>query len=259
MTEILVYPGVVATVLLGVVLAYWLFVMFGALDVDLLGHGAAEGAAKGAMDAVADGAIEGASKGVAEGAVKGILEGSGEGGGDGGHDGSHDGGGAETGQGHATDLMSVAHFRSVPVTVMLSTVVCFAWPLCMVGARSVQSVASALPLPVWVLGTLVLVLSFMLALVPTALAIKPLSRFFVTHQAKANTELVGKVCVVNTGTVSVKFGQATLQSDGMSLLVQVRSDGDGALKKGDRALIVAWDDTREAFLVEPYEEFMRGR
>jgi hypothetical protein len=36
------FPTVVFTIALGIVLAYWLFVLLGALDIDLLGHGHAD-------------------------------------------------------------------------------------------------------------------------------------------------------------------------------------------------------------------------
>ena len=51
MTEVfllaLSFPGVVYTVLLGVVLVYWLFVVFGAIS---LGDGSADGALDGDRD-----------------------------------------------------------------------------------------------------------------------------------------------------------------------------------------------------------------
>ena len=48
------FPTVVYTVLLGVALVYWVFVMAGAAHVNLLGEGAGDAAA----DAAADAAIE---------------------------------------------------------------------------------------------------------------------------------------------------------------------------------------------------------
>jgi hypothetical protein len=276
------YPGVVTTVILGVVLAYWLLVMLGALHIDVLGghglsdgavdgaiHGAAKGVAEGLADGVAHGMAEGAAHGAAHGASHGASEGAGpaaesasgsaadrasvaEAGG-------QTSSGPSGGAGHVADLLSMANFRSVPVTVMLSVTGCFAWLFCVAGSRSVASVAGASPVPWWILGTLVLLFSFLLALVPTAIAIRPMSRFFVTHQATANAELVGKLCVVTTGRVDGKFGQAAFESDGMSLLIQVRADEGTELVKGKRALIVAWDRERQAFVVEPYEQVLNSR
>ena len=39
-------------------------------------------------------------------------------------------------------------------------------------------------------------------------------------------------------------------------MVRVRVDGASALKRGDRALIVAWDKEREAFTVEAMSDVL---
>jgi hypothetical protein len=269
MNEVLIavtgYPGVIATVMLGFVLAYWLFVMLGALDIDMLGghadgmaegaDGALHGAAKGVAEGVADGAAHGAVKGFAGGAADAMADGAAEGAADA-AGGEPEGDGQPSHARTAAELLSIANLRSVPVTVMLSVLVCFGWLMTIGGSRAMLGLG--LPLPWWLLGTLVLLLSFVLALVPTALAVRPLARFFVTHQAKAHADLVGKVCLVTTGRVDGKFGQASLQTESMSLLIQVRADDGTALKKGDRALIVSWDKGREAFQVEPYAQVLKG-
>ena len=64
---------------------------------------------------------------------------------------------------------------------------------------------------------------------------------------------------VTTGRVDGTFGQASLEADGMSLLIQVRVDAGTTLKKGDRAVIVSWDIGRASFLVEPYADFVSDR
>lgn len=102
LSVILAFPTVFYTGLVGLALLYWLFVIFGAIDMDAAG---AEGAADGALGALkgADGAVgalkgadglAGAIKGVGEaaGALKGMsgLDGSLEGA-DGAFDGAFDG------------------------------------------------------------------------------------------------------------------------------------------------------------------------
>src|SRR3954467_1021678 len=83
LTLMLAFPTVVFTVLLGVVLLYWLFVILGALHIDALGAGG-------------DGALEGAGHGGLEGAGHGGLEGAGQAGGDAALDGGPDVGGEHT-------------------------------------------------------------------------------------------------------------------------------------------------------------------
>ena len=85
---------------------------------------------------------------------------------------------------------------------------------------------------------------------------RPFGRFFVVHQAPRRKSLYGKICVVTTGRVDEKFGQATCDDGGAGLLLQVRCDVMGRLKRGQKALIVDYDSDRDAFLVEPYDELL---
>ncbi|MCC6553225.1 MAG: glycine zipper family protein, partial [Polyangiaceae bacterium] len=63
----LAFPAVLFTGVLALAMIYWLFVILGALDLDLLGG--AEDAAMPDLDA----GIDGVAKGALEGAVKGSL------------------------------------------------------------------------------------------------------------------------------------------------------------------------------------------
>jgi len=56
--------------------------------------------------------------------------------------------------------------------------------------------------------------------------------------------------------VGARFGQATYEVPGESMLLQVRSDKTNTLKKGDEALIIEYDARREAYLVEAMEPLL---
>ena len=241
-------------------------------------HGAADGAADGVLDGVADGAVDGAAHGLlhgaADGAADGVLDGVADGAADGVVDGAVDGAAdaashalVHAPHGHAMEgaveasggsnvasMVSLAHFRSVPITVVASVLVVFAWLICVVAVR-------ALPLALtgvtsWLVGAAVLLGAFLLALPPTAIVIRPLGRFFQVHDAKSHRDFIGRICVVSTGSVSAKYGQARLHQNDLDLILQVRTDSGSALKKGDRALILSWDPKREAFLVDPYDKLL---
>jgi hypothetical protein len=232
LTTILSFPAVIYTVLLGVVVGYWLFVIVGAIDVNPFGH--------------VDGAFEGATKGVIEGATKGAVEGIAKGGLDGGH---VDGGEA--------GMLSALKLRSAPVTVVFSLVVTFGWLLCVLGMNVVGGSVFLSAVPGWLLKTLILVLATILAFPLTSIVARQLGKFFVVHPATQNKELVGKVCIVSTGEVDDRHGQATLDDGGAGLILQVRCDAKQKVKRGDRVLIVGWDKEQEGFLVEPMEDVLR--
>lgn len=185
-------PTVIFTIGLGIALVYWVFVLLGALDLDLLGS------AKG---------IEG---------LKGIKV-------------DVDGDGVWSGLG----------LGKVPVTISASLVLLVGW-------------CSSVWLQSW-LGWIVLPVALLAALIVTAVLVRPLAPVFAIREGKTNRDYVGTTCIVSTGRVDEGFGQATLEDGGTVLQIPVRCDRSG-LARGDKALIIDFDDRRQAYLVEPARE-----
>jgi hypothetical protein len=241
------FPSVVFTVLLGVVLVYWAFVMVGVIHIGEGSEGALEGK------------LEGATKGLMEGAVQG-LEGHGDIGDFGDVGDAGDAGDALAhGEPHGglAALVSALHLRSVPATVILSLLITFSW---LVSVVAMQLVTRALPALAghW-LSALVLLLAPALALPLTSIAARPLAKVFVVRRPPAKSDLIGQMCVVRTGTVTEKFGEATLADGGAGLVLRVRVDAGKQLSRGEQALIVDYDVERETFLVEPMSDLMAER
>lgn len=293
MTEVLTlsltFPSVVYTVLLGVVLVYWAFVLVGVVHLGEGSDGAMEGAAgaakgalegaagaaKGALEGAAKGALEGAAKGVLEGASKGVLEGATHA--LAGHDGAahafgHDGLGDAMGHhgapdGHAghgdTDLDAAGKGGHPGVLAALLS----ALHLKQVPATVALSVlltfcwlVSVVAMQILSRGGLggstllrlaVLAGSPFLALPLSSLVCRPLATALTQRNPPTKTGLVGKTCRIRTGTVTEHFGEATLEDGGAGLVVRVRIEGDATIKRGELALIVDWDAEKDSFLIEP--------
>ena len=253
LTIMLSFPSVVFTVLLGVVLVYWLFVLTGALHVDLLGEGAADGALEGAgIEGVAKGALEGAAKGALEGVAKGALEGVAHGSGEGAADGALD----AHGDGLA-GMLAALKLRSAPATVVLSLIITFSWLFSVLG---VQVAAAWLPATIAHIASFaLLLLAPLLALPVTSILVRPLGRFFLPPKSAQHNQLVGKTCVIRTGEVTKSFGEATVEDGGAGLVVRVRVDGPAEeLHRGDEALIIDYDEAKAEFTVVPMDE-LRAR
>lgn len=234
LAEFFAFPTAIFSVLLALCLLYWLFVILGALDVDMLDFGEA---AEGMME----GAAEGAAEGVAEGAFEGMAEGAAEAGAE---------GAAEAGAEASAGLISALKLRSAPATVVLSLIVLFGWMISFAGARALVDWG----LVGFLFSAALLVVAFMGALPLTALAIRPLAPVFEPAHARTRKELVGQFCTISTQKVTDRFGQANCHLGGDDLLIQVRGPKFNALKKGDQALIIDYDREREAYLVEPLGE-----
>lgn len=244
------FPSVVYTVLLGVVLIYWTFVMVGVIHI---GEGS-----EGALD----GHIDGATKGMLEGAVDHLGGGHADvgdiGGGDGGDLDIGDGDDATSGShGALAALMSALHLRSVPATVVFSLIITFAWLMSVVSMQLLTRMAPALHGVGSLLG--VLLASFVLALPLTSIAARPLAKVFAPKHAPVKSDFIGRTCVVRTGTVTAKFGEATLHDGGAGLVLRVRIEDGKQLARGEQALIVDYDAERETYLVEPMRDVMEAK
>jgi hypothetical protein len=88
------------------------------------------------------------------------------------------------------------------------------------------------------------------SLLLTSLTVRPLGPLFAVRAAPTSEGLEGKVAVVSTGEVTPTYGQATLEDGGAGLILQVRTDGVTRLRRGDHALLIAFDPATGAFLVE---------
>lgn len=215
------FPAVVYTVLLGAALVYWLFVMLGAVHLE---H--ADGA-----DGIADGLDHGGHGDAGDADVGG------------------DGHGHE--HGALAGIMAALKLRSAPASVVLSFLVLFSWILTVLGVQGAIAV-----LPEGALGiakVAVFVLAPVLALFPTSVAIRPLAKVFAPPKTVTSKELVGQICTIRTGTVTDRFGEATLDDGGAGLVVRVRVESGEKLARGQQAVIVGYDDDRHEFTVAPMD------
>ena len=232
MVASLQFPTVVFAIALGIVLVYWLFVLLGALDIDLFGGDVdvdVSGAAKGIGDVLTGGA-----KGGAE-AFHVHADTGGDVGGD--ADADVDGGGLWHGLG----------LGDVPVTISVSLITLLAWCGSMLAMHYVVGTGAW-----WTV--VVLVAAVVIALPIAALLIRPIAPVFAVKEAKSNADYIGHACTITTGRVDDRFGQATIEDGGTVLNIAVRCDRPGKLARGDKALIIEFDRERSAYLVEPSAE-----
>ncbi|GMV42509.1 MAG: hypothetical protein AMXMBFR64_42250 [Myxococcales bacterium] len=256
LAAILAFPTVVFTILLGVVVIYWGFVVLGALDMDFLdvhldgADGALDGAAEAALGGV-DGAAHAAGHGSLD-ALDGVdgLDGAADGAAEGLHE--------AAGHGHegVASLFSALGLRGVPLTVSLSFVVLLAWLSSVVVMEALGGLGDSALMRL-IVGAGVTIASLGVGLAGARLAIKPLRRFFVTHAGPESRSLIGEVCVISTSRVDDHFGQAEVADGGAGLLVQVRSaDKAKQLGRGERALIIDYDPAHGIFHVVPYDQLL---
>jgi hypothetical protein len=201
------FPTVVFTIGLGIVLVYWLFVLLGALDIDLLGGG----------DHVDVG----------------------------GHDvGGHDGHDID-----ADGVFAKLGLGVVPITITISFIMLVGW----CGSLLVMYYGDGMAWLKYALLPVMLLASMLV----TSVLVRPLAPVFKIREGKSNREYVGHTCTITTANVDDKFGHASVEDGGTTLDIPVRCDAPGKLSRGDKALIIEFDEDRQAYLVEPHASILK--
>lgn len=244
----LAYPTVFFSGALILVLLYWAMVIVGIFDIDVLDFDldfleSLEGAGE-ALDGALDGAgeaLDGALDGAAEG-LDGAAEGA-----DGAAEGAAEAGSTSV----LATLIAALRLRSVPLTISLSFITLFGWVTSFVAMDLLAPhLAQSLPMALLALGFGLL--SLVVGVLVTSVIVRPLGPVFESQQGSRRADFVGTACEITTSRVDARFGQAELDDGGAGLVVQVRCDAGNTLRKGDKALVVSFDDDREAYVVEPF-------
>ena len=228
-------PTVPWTCLVIAALVYWISVIAGTLDMNVLGG------ADGGHGDIGHGDIGHGDAGHGD---AGHHTGHGDAGS--GHD--YAGADGTPSEGAFTAIINALKLRSVPLTISLSLLGLCGW---LVSFLLTHNVSPLLPLPSIITSLIVLLSSGVVATLTTSAIIRPLAPLFRSRSAPRHSEFIGKVVRITTGRVDGRFGEGHLQDGGAGLALQVRCADPDALARNDEALILGWDAATESFEVEP--------
>lgn len=206
------FPAVVYTVLLGVVLVYWLLAIIGLVDFE----------AGADMDIGADAADAGDIGDAGDGGPEGLS-------------------------GLAAWLVAFG-LNGVPFSIVVSLLALVGWFLTgMASLTLLPLVPDALR---WAAGAGVLLAAAALSIVIAAQLVRPMRGLFVTHRAISNAALVGQVCKVLTGVVDERQGRAEVAQRGAGINIRVWAPAPNSLRRGDAALITEYDSARQRYRID---------
>ncbi len=153
------------------------------------------------------------------------------------------------GLGTGAALLAWLGLGKVPASILLSLWSLFAWATSYLAMRSLGPQDGPMGLA---LGGLVGVGSLAVTAPALHMIAARLGPLFSGASAEAQSDLIGRSCRISTGEVDLGFGQARLEEGGDWRILQVRAE-PGRLRRGDHALIIAFDEKLDAFRVEPLE------
>lgn len=82
--------------------------------------------------------------------------------------------------------------------------------------------------------------------------LKPVFQKLKEHaEGRKADSLVGHIAIVRTNKVNMNFGDADIESEGASLILKVRAEEPNTLKRGDRVLITDYISGQNIYKVRP--------
>lgn len=213
-------PNLLYTLLLGLVMIYWLTVLLGALDLDFLDLDL-EVDADVDLDVDVDVDVD----------TDIDMENDVSAGGGGGH-------------GWFLNVATFFNLGSVPFMIFISVLILSMWALSMIGnyylgqGREWFFLAFLIPN---LLGSLFI----------TKVLTMPLKGMYkkMNQQGVSKRDLIGKVCKVTLSISPGETGQAEINYDDQNFLLKVQIHGETAIAKGEQALIVGFDQEKNVYLI----------
>ena len=158
---------------------------------------------------------------------------------------------------HPHGFLEFLSLGRVPVTVLATFLVTFAWFLCLVGEVALRApLGVVLPGAVydWLMG-----LGAFFAAVPlTGFAAKPLRGVFIIHEAQIKRGVVGTPATVTSVTADERFGTAVDDLAGDEIILNVVTRAGVTMTKGETAVVVEYDDARDLYLIAPLPHLQPG-
>jgi hypothetical protein len=155
-------------------------------------------------------------------------------------------GSGDASDGGLSGALSAIGLGGVPASVSLSVLIAVAWFGSFTGSALIGNDG-------FLTDVAILAGAIVVAFFAARLFALPLRRFFPDEKLPSRSDFLGRVCVIRTGRVDEKFGQAEVTADdGSSALVQVRQTGKYELSAGESALIYDYDAQGEFFFVMPF-------
>ncbi|MCB1229084.1 MAG: DUF1449 family protein [Verrucomicrobiae bacterium] len=211
------------TVLVGLLAFYWLLAIFGVISSDALDFDVDAGGPDLDLDAGVDADVDGDL--------------------DSGHsfDADHDSGGL------GLAALKFLNFGQVPGMVVISVLIFTMWLGSMIGNFLFNAAGAAL------VAILIFVAVLFVGAILTKVFTLPLVPLFrsLNQEGDTHESIVGRECRVRSGRVTDEGGQAEVDREGASFLINVRvAPGREPLAKGDLALVVDHDEANQFFLIK---------
>ncbi|MBM3881706.1 MAG: hypothetical protein FJ387_18605 [Verrucomicrobia bacterium] len=147
-------------------------------------------------------------------------------------------------------VLSFLHLGQVPATAVFSVLTLCLWTFSLLGnfhfnAGYHLGLAAALLLP-----------NLLVSVVLTHFLVLPLKPLFrmLNKDYDAAAPIIGQICEVATGHADAHFGQANISTRGAPITIQVRAAPGEVLRRGQKAMVVGRDEQHGFYEIRKYDE-----
>ncbi len=154
------------------------------------------------------------------------------------------------GDGNEGGLLEFMTLDRVPASLIATTVVMIAWFLSLIGETQARPLLADV-MPSWLFSGALGVSALVAATIASAYLLRPLKPLFRLASEHAHEHLVDKQVTVTSSTVDQRFGTAVYATVGPDVLMNVTCQPEHTLVKGDQAVVVAYDQAREVYVIAP--------
>jgi hypothetical protein len=212
------------TIILGLIMLYWLTVLIGALDIEFLNididHDVHPDVDLGGHDIDTHDNVDAAAEST----------------------------------GMALSLLAFLNVGQVPLMVVLSFLTLFLWIGSILGNYFFNRDYAIL------IALVILIPNAFIAILITKVITTPLKKAFGMLNQEAKSEsLIGKICTVTVEASTERIGQAEVGTEGASILIHVKTWKGNAIKKGKKAVIFDQSEDERYYLIEELDDLDRDR
>ncbi len=151
-------------------------------------------------------------------------------------------------------LLLKVGLNGVPLTIVLSLLILLSWIFSYFASLLLMPIVPGAIL--WFFaGTAILIGAWVVAVPITAILIKPLKPLFAKTKGHSRTSVLGQVAIIRTSRVDETFGEADFNDGGAGLVLKVRAETPNEFKRGDRAVLLEYLETDNAYRVIPERDF----
>lgn len=213
------------TVLLGLILLYWLLYLLGMLGEDALDFLGLDLDADVDVDVDADVDIDIDADVDVDADLDADMGGAGP-------------------AGALVSVLSFFHVGEVPVIIIFSILALATWLISIVATQLIGRAD-------FVIGLMLFVPVFLGGLIVTKTLVMPFAPYLkkVLNQSGDKVQVVGRRCVVTSIEATPKYGQAEMPTEGAPLLLNVKTRDGVTLHKGDEAVVFDYDKPTSVYFI----------